>query len=470
MANFDSSIRTIAEYVLRDTVSGDISLQTAKGCLADAVGCATLALKYPECTKLLGPLVEGTIVPGGCPIPGTVFNVDPVTAAFNIGTMIRWLDFNDTWLAAEWGHPSDNLGGLLAVGDYINRVQRKKFTLQQLLEAMIKAYEIQGILALSNSFNRVGFDHVILVKVATAAVATALLGGTLEQVMNSISNAWADAGALRTYRHHPNTGSRKSWAAGDATARGVWHAWMALKGEMGYATVLSTPKWGLQDVVLKGKPLTLDMPLGSYVMDNILFKISYPAEFHAQTALEAAIQLHPMLLSKFDEIEKIEIETQEPAMRIIDKTGVLNNPADRDHCIQYIVAVGLLHGNLTANHYEDEAASNPAIDKLRAAMIVKENKDFSAGYYDPEKRSIANAITVFFKDGCCTRRVEVEYPIGHQRRRREGIPLLYQKFYANVDTHYSDDTVELLRGLWNDKSAFEHTSVSHFLDILTQEP
>lgn len=469
MDNFDPLIYTIADYAMNKSPSSDATLHTAKACLADSIGCATLALKYPECKKLLGPIVEGTIVPGGCPIPGTPYDLDPVTAAFNIGTLIRWLDFNDTWLAAEWGHPSDNLGGLLAVGDYLNRNQRTKFTLQNLLEAMVKVYEIQGVLALGNSFNRAGFDHVILVKVATAAVATAMLGGTLEQVMRSISNAWADAGPLRTYRHHPNTGSRKSWAAGDATSRGVWHAFMALRGEMGYPTVLSTPKWGLQDVIFNGKPLTLEMPLGSYVMDHILFKISYPAEFHSQTALEAATQLHPILLSKFDQIEKIEIETQEPAIRIIDKKGALNNPADRDHCLQYIVAIGLLHGNLNADHYEDTAASNPAIDKLRAKMVVTENKEFSAGYYDPEKRSIANAITVVFKDGSSTRRVEVEYPIGHKRRRKEGIPLLYQKFYNNLDTHYSDETVEEIKLLWNDKSLFENATVAHFLDILTKE-
>ncbi len=468
MEQFDPLIRTIAEYALSHQVSSDLAFHTAKACLADAIGCATLALKYPECAKLLGPLVEGTIVPGGCPIPGTPYDLDPVLAAFDFGTLIRWLDFNDTWLAAEWGHPSDNLGGLLAVGDYISRNQQKKFTLQHLLEAMIKAYEIQGILALSNSFNRAGFDHVILVKVATTAVTTAMLGGSLEQVMNSVSNAWADAGPLRTYRHHPNTGSRKSWAAGDATSRGVWHAFMSLKGEMGYPTVLSTPKWGLQDVIFDGKPVTLDMPFGTYVMENILFKISYPAEFHAQTALEAATMLHTILISKFDQIEKIEIETQESALRIIDKKGELNNPADRDHCLQYIVAIGLLYGTLTADHYEEKIATNPAIDKLREKMEVKENKDFSAGYYDPEKRSIANAITVTFKDGTRTRRVEVEYPIGHKRRRREGIPLLYQKFYGHLDAHYSDDTVEEIRHLWDNKSAFEQMTVAQFLDILTK--
>ena len=466
MAEYDSIIQTIADYALSKSITSDDAYHTAKGCLADALGCATLALKYPECTKLLGPIVEGTIVPGGCPIPGTTYDLDPVLAAFNIGTLIRWLDYNDTWLAAEWGHPSDNLGGLIAVGDYLNRIQRKRFTLEDLLKNMIKVYEIQGVLALGNSFNRAGFDHVILVNVATAAVATAMLGGTREQVMNAISNAWMDAGPLRAYRHHPNTGSRKSWAAGDATARGVWHAFSAIKGEMGYPKVLSAPKWGLQDVVLDGKPVVLQMPLGSYVMEHILFKISYPAEFHAQTALEAAIQLHPTLLGKFDEIAKIEIETQEPAIRIIDKKGELNNPADRDHCLQYIVAVGLLHGTLTSEHYEQKIAQNPALDKLREKMTVKENPDFSKGYYDPQKRSIANAITITFKDGKQTRRVEVEYPIGHKRRRREGLPLLYQKFYSNMDSHYNDDVIEQLKKLWDSHEGFNETTVSQLVDLL----
>lgn len=467
MVEYDSIIQTIADYALSTPKASDDAYHTAKGCLADALGCSILALKYPECTKLLGPVVEGTIVPGGCPIPGTSYDLDPILAAFNIGILIRWLDFNDTWLAAEWGHPSDNLGGLLAVGDYLNRIQRKRFTLKNLLEAMIKAYEIQGVLALGNSFNRAGFDHVILVNVATAAVATAMLGGTREQVMSAISNAWMDAGPLRAYRHHPNTGSRKSWAAGDATSRGVWHAFTALRGEMGYPQVLSAQKWGLQDVVLGGKPVVLEMPLGSYVMEHILFKISYPAEFHSQTALEAAIQLHPILLGKFDDIAKIEIETQEPAIRIIDKKGELTNPADRDHCLQYIVAIGLLYGTLTAEHYEQKIASNPAIDKLREKMEVKENPDFSKGYYDPQKRSIANAITITFKDGKQTRRVEVEYPIGHKRRRREGVPLLYQKFYNNMDSHYKDDIIEALKKLWDSSEDFNETTVSQLLDLLT---
>lgn len=469
MAEYDPIIRTIAEYVLQDLKASDDALHTAKGCLADALGCATLALHYPDCTKLLGPVVEGTIVPGGCPIPGTPYDLDPILAAFNIGILIRWLDFNDTWLAAEWGHPSDNLGGLLAVGDYLNRIQRKKFTLSHLLEAMIKVYEIQGVLALGNSFNRAGFDHVILVNVATTAVVTGMLGGSLDQVMSAISNAWMDAGPLRAYRHHPNTGSRKSWAAGDATSRGVWHAFAALKGEMGYPSVLTASKWGLQDVLFDGKPITLDMPLGNYVMENILFKISYPAEFHAQTALEAAIQLHPTLLGRFNDIEKIEIETQEPAIRIIDKNGELNNAADRDHCLQYIVAVGLLYGTLNSEHYEKKIASNPTIDELRSKMTVKENEEFSKGYYDPKKRSIANAITVTFKDGTQTRRVEVEYPIGHKRRRREGVPLLYQKFRNNMDTKYPDDIIENVTQLWERPQAFSETTVSQLLDLLTSK-
>ena len=466
MAQYDPLIETIADYVLNYRISSDIAYHTAKGCLADAIGCAALALKNPDCTKLLGPIIEGTLVPGGCPIPGTSYVLDPISAAFNIGILIRWLDFNDTWLAAEWGHPSDNLGGILAASDFLNRIQRKPFSLQQLLEAMIKTYEIQGILSLGNSFNRIGLDHVILVTIATSATATAMLGGTKEQVMSALSNAWADCGPLRTYRHQPNTGSRKSWAAGDATSRGLWHAFMALKGEMGYPTILTAPKWGLQDTLFKGKPLTLEMPLGSYVMENILFKVSYPAEFHAQTALEAAILLHPILLGKFDEIEKIEIETQEPAIRIIDKKGTLNNAADRDHCLQYIIAIGLIYGTMTPDHYEDKIASTALIHTLRDKMEVKENPEFTKGYYAPEKRSIANAITVIFKDGNHTRRVEVEYPIGHKKRRKEGTALLYQKFYDNLGARYSDDTIEEIRYLWDAPAAFNTTSVAHLLDIL----
>jgi 2-methylcitrate dehydratase len=406
-------------------------------------------------------------MPGGARVPGTSYELDPVQAAFSIGAMIRWLDFNDTWLAAEWGHPSDNLGGILAVADYLSRKRvmegDKPLLVRDVLTAMIKAHEIQGVLALENSFNRVGLDHVILVRVASTAVVTAMLGGTLEQIINAVSNAWIDGGALRTYRHAPNTGSRKSWAAGDATSRAVRHAFISLTGEMGYPSALSAQIWGFFDVLFKGKAFSLPQAFGSYVMENVLFKISFPAEFHAQTAVECAMQLHPWVKDRVDDIERISIETQEPGIRIIDKTGPLANPADRDHCIQYMVAVPLIFGRLTAEDYENTVASDPRIDALRAKMHVRENETFTQEYYAADKRYIGNAVQVFFKDGSSTPRIHADYPIGHRKRREEGMPVLVKKFEASVDVHFKEKQAERVKALFASSAKLDAMSVSEFV-------
>ena len=448
----DAVLTAIADYARNFTVGSETAYETARYCLMDTLACGFQALKYPACRKLLGPLVPGAVMPGGARVPGTSFELEPVQAAFNIGAMIRWLDFNDTWLAAEWGHPSDNLGAILAVADYLarNAVMSGKTPLRvrEVLTAMIKAHEIQGVLALENSFNRIGLDHVILVRVASTAVVTSLLGGSLEQVVNALSNAWIDGGALRTYRHAPNTGSRKSWAAGDATSRAVRHALMALAGEMGYPSALSAKTWGFYDVLFRGKPFSLPQPFGSYVMENVLFKISYPAEFHAQTAVEAAMTLHPQVRDRLIDIERIVIETQEPGVRIIDKTGPLANPADRDHCLQYMVAVPLIFGRLTAADYEDGVAADARIDALRARMQVRENPTFTQEYYAPDKRYIGNAVQVFFRDGSRSTRVQVDFPIGHRKRRAEGMPLLVGKFTASVAEHFAAKQAERIKALF----------------------
>ncbi len=459
----DAALVKIADYLVQTPIESDEAYNTARACLADTLGCGILALGFPECTKMLGPVVPGTTVPGGSRVPGTKHILDPIRAAFNIGTIVRWLDFNDTWLAAEWGHPSDNLGGLLGVADYLS--QRQPITVRELLMRMIQAHEIQGQLALENSFNRIGFDHVILVKVATTAVVTAMLGGTRENIIDALSNAWIDAGPLRTYRHAPNTGSRKSWAAGDQTARGVQLAMITMQGEMGYKTALTAPRWGFYDVLRKGQPFTFQRDLGSYVMENVLFKISFPAEFHAQTAVECALKLHPQVKGRLDQIERVELTTHESAIRIIDKKGPLNNPADRDHCLQYMVAIGLIHGNLTAEHYEDYAAADVAIDVLRAKMVTQEDPRYSKEYHAPDKRSIANAVQVFFKDGTKTERVEVEYPVGHRRRRAEGLPLLYKKFENNLATHYPKAKVSELTALFQDPQRLDRMSVHEFVGL-----
>lgn len=445
---YDEAMQAIADYVCDAPITSDEAYQTARLCLLDSLGCALLALNYPACTKLLGPVITGTTVPEGCRVPGTEYVLDPIQGAFNIGTLVRWLDFNDTWLAAEWGHPSDNLGGILAVCDYLSR-HRHTISCEEMLTAMIKAHEIQGVLALKNSFNRVGLDHVILVRVATAAVTARLLGGSKEQVLSAISNAWIDGGALRCYRHYPNTGSRKSWAAGDASSRGVMHAFMALKGEMGYPAALSVPNWGFYDVLFGGKAFEFARPLGSYVMENVLFKIRFPAEFHAQTAVECAVILHPLLIDRLEEIENIAVTTHESAIRIIDKKGPLKNPADRDHCLQYMIAVALLFGDLTADHYEEVVAQDPRIDRLRCLMTVTEHLRYSEEYLHPDKRSIANAIQVNFKNGDMIQE-EVEYPLGHRLRRDEGIPLIYEKFENNAKTRFSSEKVDQILNLFKD--------------------
>ncbi len=466
---FDDVIETIADYAVSRLEPGELALQTAEYTLIDSIGCALLALNYPACTKLLGPEIDGTAVPDGSRVPGTAYVLEPMKAAFDTGACIRWLDFNDTWLAAEWGHPSDNYGAILGVADHLSQANRRAgrppISVRDVLIAGIKAYEIQGILALSNSFNRVGIDHVVLVKVASTAVVAALMGADRSQAANAVSNAWLDA-TLRTYRHAPNTGSRKSWAAGDACARAVKMAQMAVRGEMGYASALTAQGWGFQDVWFSGEEITLTQSLSSYVMENVLFKISFPAEFHAQTAVEAAFALHPEVANRLDEIEKITITTQEPAIRIIDKTGPLTNPADRDHCIQYMTAVGLLKGELTAADYEDDAASDPRIDALRAKMVVVEDTRYTADYLDPSKRSIANAVQVEFKDGTSTAKIEVEYPIGHRRRREEGIPLLKSKFGRNLRERLSGERSSQILDAIADSSSFHAMPIDDVMGLL----
>lgn len=474
----DQVIADIANYVNDYQIQSSEALDTARYCLMDTLGCGLEALSYPACTKLLGPIVPGTNVPNGAKVPGTSYQLDPINAAFNIGAMIRWLDFNDTWLAAEWGHPSDNLGGILAVADWLSRTRiaegKTPLLMKDVLIGMIKAHEIQGIIALENSFNRVGLDHVVLVKIASTAVVAKMLGASFEQIIDAVSNAWLDGQSLRTYRHAPNTGSRKSWAAGDATSRAVRLALMVMKGEMGYPSALTAKTWGFYDVLFKGKPFAINQPYASYVMENVLFKISFPAEFHAQTAVECALQLHPNHINNIDTLEKInhidriEITTHESAIRIIDKTGPLNNPADRDHCIQYMASVGLLKGNLTAQDYEDAVAQDPRIDALRAKMQCIENKQFTQDYLDPSKRSIANALQIFYHDGTHSEKITVEYPIGHRRRRTEGIPELIKKFSKNLNREFDPEHAEKILNLNLDYEKLAATPVHEYVDLFVK--
>jgi 2-methylcitrate dehydratase len=464
----DQLLVQLAEYAANYVSDSAEALDTARYNLMDTLGCGLLALRYAECVKRLGPIVPGATLSNGARIPGTGWRLEPVHAAFNIGAMIRWLDFNDTWLAAEWGHPSDNLGGILALADYLTRSGQKSLTINEVLQAMIKAHEIQGILALENSYNRVGLDHVLLVRVATAAVATAMLGGNKDQIIAALSNAWTDGGALRVYRHAPNTGPRKSWAAGDATSRGVRLALMAMNGEMGYPSALTAKQWGYYDVLFGGKPFSLGRPFASYVMENVLFKISFPAEFHAQTAVECAIQLHDRVKHRLNDITKVTITTQESAIRIIDKAGPLYNPADRDHCIQYMTAIGLIFGALTADHYEDAVAQDPRIDALRQKMICVEDPQYTMDYLDADKRSIANAVQVFFADGTSTEKLAVEYPIGHRRRRAEGIPLLVKKFQANLASRLPDSQCAAIMELCLDARRLRTTPVDKFTDLFAK--
>jgi 2-methylcitrate dehydratase len=467
----DQVLVDIANYVLNYKITSDLAYSTAYYCLLDSIGCGLEALSYPACTKLLGHIVPGTNVPNGAKVFATDYQLDPVQAAFNIGTLIRWLDYNDTWLAAEWGHPSDNLGAILAVSDWLSRTNIAKnkppLLIQDVLTAMVKAHEIQGVIALENSFNQVGLDHVILVKLASTAVTCSLLGLNFDETVNALSLVFTDGHALRTYRHAPNTGSRKSWAAGDATARGVRLALIAQTGEMGYPSVLTAPQWGFYDVSFKGNPFKLSQPYTSYVMENILFKISYPAEFHAQTAVECAINLHSIVKGRSSEISKITIRTHKSAIRIIDKQGPLNNPADRDHCIQYMVAVPLIYGRLTALDYEDNIANNPLIDSLREKIVCIEDEQFSIDYLDPAKRSIANAITIEFIDGSKLDEVVCEYPVGHRLRREEGIPLLMQKFKTNLNRQYTNSYQQTIIDEINNIDKFKQTPVNQFIDILS---
>lgn len=462
----DQELVAIAKYVHGAKITSAEAMYTARSCLIDTLGCGFLAQRFPECTKMLGPHVPGTVVPNGARVPGTPYVLDPVKAAWDIGCMVRWLDFNDTWLAAEWGHPSDNLGGILAVADFLSRQpDRTPLEMRDVLSAMVKAHEVQGCLALENSFNRVGLDHVLLVRVATAAVVMDLLGGTQDQIVDVLSHAFVDGSSLRTYRHAPNAGPRKSWAAGDATSRGVQLALFVLKGEIGYPSALTAPQWGFYDVNFKGETFKFQREYGSYVMENVLFKISYPAEFHAQTAVEAACQLHPLVANRIDEISRIELTTHESAIRIISKTGELNNPADRDHCLQYMTAIGLLKGNLVAEDYEADVAADPRVDQLRELMVVSEDVRFSAEYHEPDKRSIANAVQVFFNDGTATEKVTVEYPLGHRRRRDEGIPELETKFRANIATRFSSRQCAAIENIVFNQRDLEDMPVNQFVDL-----
>jgi 2-methylcitrate dehydratase len=461
----DKVLTLIADYASKYSVESPAAYETARYCLMDTLGCGLEALEYPACTKLLGPIDPETVVPHGAKVPGTKFQLDPVQAAFNIGAMIRWLDFNDTWLAAEWGHPSDNLGGILATADWLCRNQENPILMRDVLTAMIKAHEIQGVIALENSFNRVGLDHVVLVKVASTAVVAHMLGCSYDQVVNALSQAWVDGQSLRTYRHAPNTGSRKSWAAGDATSRAVRLALISKTGEMGYPSVLTAKGWGFYDVLFKGKEFKFQRKFGSYVMENVLFKISFPAEFHAQTAVECAMKLHSTVKDRLNEIKHIRIRTHEAAIRIIDKKGPLANPADRDHCIQYMVAVPLIFGRLTAADYEDGIAKDPRIDSLRKKIVCVEDKRFTRDYHDPKKRSIANALTVEFKDGTRLKEVVCEYPIGHKRRRAEGMPVLVEKFKTNLARRFPRKQQNTILDVCMDPARLEAMPVNQFVDL-----
>ncbi|WP_372997813.1 2-methylcitrate dehydratase [Marinobacter sp.] len=482
--DYDEVLQKITDYVLGYRIDSDEAWNTARYCLMDTLGCGLLALRFPECTKHLGPIVEGTTVPHGARVPGTSFRLDPVKAAWDIGCIVRWLDYNDTWLAAEWGHPSDNLGAILAVADHLSqkRVAEGKdpLTMRIVLEAMIMAHEIQGVLALENSFNRVGLDHVVLVKVASTAVAAKMMGANRQQLLSALSHAWVDGQSLRTYRHAPNAGSRKSWAAGDATSRAVRLADIAMRGEMGIPGVLTAPQWGFYDVLFsktnkdqKLKPedkreFSMPQDFGSYVMENILFKISFPAEFHAQTAAEAAVTLHPEVKDRLDEIDKIVIATHESAIRIISKVGKLANAADRDHCLQYMTAVPLIFGTLTAEHYEDSFhEAHPIIDTLRDKMEIVEDERYTREYLEEDKRSIANSVQVFFKDGSSTDKVAVEYPIGHRRRRKEGMSLLLDKFRNNLATRFPTQRCDQIGAVCKDQQSLEATAVQDFVSLFT---
>ena len=469
----DDVLVKIADYVLDKNIESSEAYNTARYCLMDTLGCGLLALTFPDCKNLLGPYVEGTSVPNGVRVPGTKYVLDPVKGAWDIGAIIRWLDFNDTWLAAEWGHPSDNLGGILAAADYLSQKKvaegKDPLCMKDVLTGMVKAHEIQGVLALENSFNRVGLDHVVLVKVASTAVIASMLGLDKDQTIDALSQAWVDGQSLRTYRHAPNAGPRKSWAAGDATSRALQLVLLTQKGQIGYPSVLTAPTWGFYDVQFKGNSFSLPREFDSYVMENVLFKISFPAEFHAQTAVEAAVTLHPEIKDKLEDIERIQISTHESAIRIISKEGALNNPADRDHCLQYMTAIGLLKGDLVAEDYEDDVASDPRVDQLREKMVIEEDERYTKEYLESDKRSIANAIQIFFQDGSSTDKIEVEYPIGHRRRREQGIPLLVEKFERNLATQFSNERCDAIQSLCSNQEDLESTSVIDFMELFVAE-
>ncbi len=466
--SFDQVLIDIADYVMDYDIKSDEAYKTARYCLMDTLACGILALKFKACTAMLGPQVEGMTVPHGVRVPGTSYLLDPIKGAFDIGCMVRWLDYNDTWLAAEWGHPSDNLGAILAIADFISQKKEADgqpgLKMKDVLSAMIKAHEIQGVIALENSFNRVGLDHVVLVKVASTALAMKLMGGTKSQIIDALSHAWVDGQSLRTYRHAPNAGPRKSWAAGDATSRAVRLCQIVKDGgQMGIPSVLTAKGWGFYDVLFKGNEFKFQRDYGSYVMEQILFKISYPAEFHSQTAVEAAHILHSHAKDRLEDIEKIELTTHEAAIRIISKTGPLHNPADRDHCLQYMVAIPLIHGSLIAEHYEDDVAADPRIQMLRDKMVVSENEQYSKDYHDPNKRSIANAMQIFFKDGTSTDKIEIEYPVGHRKRRDEGIPLLQAKFEAYIKGHFEPEQAQKIINICDDQKELEDMFVTDFM-------
>ena len=469
----DELLIKIADYALNFEIESKEAFSTARYCLMDTLGCGILALSFPDCKKLLGPHVEGTIVPNGVRVPGTNYILDPIKGAWDIGAIIRWLDFNDTWLAAEWGHPSDNLGGILAAADFISQQKilegKDPLTIKDVLTSMVKAHEIQGVMALENSFNRVGLDHVILVKLASTAVIASLFELSKEKTINALSQVFVDGQSLRTYRHSPNAGPRKSWAAGDATSRALQLVMLTMKGQIGYPSAITAPTWGFRDVLFKGKDFKINQNFKSYVMENILFKISFPAEFHAQTAVEAAVSLHPQVINRLDEIKKIVITTHESAIRIISKEGDLNNPADRDHCIQYMTAIGLLKGDLIAEDYEDDVAADPRIDSLRKKMIIEEDKRYSKEYLEADKRSIANSLQIYFADGSLSEKVEVEFPIGHRSRRDEGIPILLSKFEKNLSTHYDKNQVNKIIDVCSDEEELHKTSVVDFIDLFVTD-
>ena len=469
----DEVLVKITDYVLNKEINSSEAISTARYCLMDTLGCGLLALTFSDCKDLLGPYVENTSVPNGVRVPGTNHVLDPVKGAWDIGAIIRWLDFNDTWLAAEWGHPSDNLGGILSAADFISQKNieegKDPLTIDDVLKAMVKAHEIQGILALENSFNRVGLDHVVLVKIASTAVISSLFGLSREKTIDALSQAFVDGQSLRTYRHAPNAGPRKSWAAGDATSRAMQLVLLTMKGQIGYPSALTATTWGFQDVLFKGNQISLPQEFDSYVMENVLFKISFPAEFHAQTAVEAAVKLHTEIKDRVEEIKEIRITTHESAIRIISKEGQLNNPADRDHCIQYMTAIGLLKGDLVAEDYEDDVASDPKIDQLREKMTIIEDERYTREYLEADKRSIANSIEILYTDGTSSEKVEVEYPIGHRRRRDEGIPILVDKFENNLKTQFSEQRSKEILELCLDEEKLRATSVTQFMSMLTAE-